>query len=114
MSVVLVKRSMIVPEKFEAGKTDLKLADVIDRRQDAPFTAGLIEIVKSEPCEFEYDNDCAVIYCTEGSFVLKEGERRTEVEAGDVIYIPRKKGLKVEWSTPSSGRGFYVTYPHWR
>ena len=114
LSVVLVKKSNIVPEKFEAGKTDLKLVDVIDRKQDAPVTAGIIEIVKSEPCEFDYDNDCAIIYCTDGSFLLKEGAIRTEVQAGDVVYIPKKKGLKVEWSSPSRGRGFYVTYPHWR
>jgi ethanolamine utilization protein EutQ (cupin superfamily) len=114
LSVVLVKKSGILPEKFEAGKTDLKLVDVIDIKQDAPVTAGIIEIVKSEPCEFDYDNDCAVIYCTDGSFLLKEGETRTEVQAGDVVYIPRKKGLKVEWSSTSRGRGFYVTYPHWR
>jgi ethanolamine utilization protein EutQ (cupin superfamily) len=114
MSVVQVRKSGIVPEKFEAGMSDLKLVDVIDRKQDAPVTAGIIEIVKSEPCEFDYDNDCAVIYCIEGSFLLKESESRTEVQAGDVVYIPKKKGLKVEWSSPSKGRGFYVTYPHWR
>jgi ethanolamine utilization protein EutQ (cupin superfamily) len=114
MSVVRIGKSLIIPEKFEAGATDLKLVDVISRKQDAPFTAGIIEMRKSEPTEFEYDNDCAVIYCTEGSFVLKEGGRTTEVQAGDVVYIPKKTGLKVEWSTPSMGRGFYVTYPHWR
>ena len=114
LSVVLVKKSGILPERFEAGKTDLKLVDVIDIKQDAPVTAGIIEIVKSEPCEFDYDNDCAVIYCTDGSFLLKEGETKTEVQAGDVVYIPKKKDLKVEWSSPSRGRGFYVTYPHWR
>lgn len=114
LSVVLVKKSRIVPERFEAGKSDLKLGDVVDRRQGAPFTAGIIEVVGSEPCEFEYDNDCAVIYCIDGSFSLKEGEIKTEVQAGDVVYIPQKKGLKVEWSSPSRGRGFYVTYPHWR
>jgi len=114
MSVVHVKRSAIVPEKFECGKSDLKLVDAIDRRQDAPFTAGMIEMTGLEPCEFDYDNDCAVICCFEGSFLLKEGEVTTEVQAGDVIYIPQKKGLKVEWSSRSRGRGFYVTYPHWR
>ncbi len=114
MSVVHVTKSGIVPGKFEAGKTDLKLVDVINRKQDAPFTAGIIEITKSEPCEFDYDNDGAVIYCIEGSFLLKEGERKTEAQAGDIVYIPKKTGLKVEWSSPSKGRGFYVTYPHWR
>lgn len=114
LSVVLVKKSNIIPEKFEAGKSDLKLVDVIDRKQDAPFSAGIIEVVKSEPCEFEYDNDGAVIYCTDGSFLLQEGETKTEVQAGDVVYVPKKKGLKVHWSSPSRGRGFYVTYPHWR
>ena len=114
MSVVLVKKSNIVPEKFEAGMSDLKLVDVIDRKQDAPFTAGIIEVVKSAPCEFEYDNDGAVVYCTEGSFLLQEGEKKTEVQTGDVVYVPKKKGLKVEWSSPSRGRGFYVTYPPWR
>ena len=61
LSVILVKKARIVPEKFEAGKSDLKLVDVVDRKQDAPFTAGVIEVAKSEPCEFDYDNDCAVI-----------------------------------------------------
>lgn len=110
LSVVHVKKSGIVPEKFE----NLKLVDVIDRKQDAPFTAGIIEVVKSEPCVFDYDNDCAVIYCIDGSFLLKEGEVKTEFQPGDVVFIPKKKGLKVEWSSPSKGRGFYVTYPHWR
>ena len=87
---------------------------MIDKKQDALVTAGVIEIVKSEPREFDYDNDCAVIYCTDGSFLLKEGEIKTKVQAGDVVYIPKKQGLKVEWSSPSRGRGFYVTYPHWR
>ena len=114
MSVVQVRKSSIVPEKFDAGLTDLKLVDVVDRRQNAPFTAGLIEVKKSEPTEFDYDNDCAVIYCIEGSFTLREGGKTTEVQAGDVVYIPQKNGLKVEWSSPKSGRGFYVTYPHWR
>ena len=102
------------PRDLKLEKADLKLVDVIDRKQDAPVTAGIIEVVKSEPCEFDYDNDCAVIYCTDGSFLLKEGETRTEVQAGDVVYIPKRKGLKVEWSSPTRGRGFYVTYPHWR
>ena len=114
MSVVHVPKSAIVPEKFEAGSTDLKLVDVIDRKQGAPVTSGIIEIRRSEPCEFDYDNDCAVIYCTEGSFLLKEGDRQTVVRTGDVVYIPKKQGLKVEWSSPDKGRGFYVTYPHWR
>ena len=114
MSVVHVKKSTIVPEKFEAGKADLKLVDLIDRKQDAPFTAGIIEVVGSEPCEFDYDNDGAVIYCIEGSFLLKEGEVKTEVQAGDVVYVPKKKGLRVKWSSRNKGRGFYVTYPHWR
>ena len=114
LSVVLVKKSGIVPERFEAGNSNLKLVDVVDRKQGAPVTAGIIEIVKSEPCEFDYDNDCAVIYCIDGSFLLKEGEIKTNVQPGDVVYIPKKKGLKVEWSSPSIGRGFYVTYPHWR
>ncbi len=114
LSVVLVKKSGIVPEKFEAGNSNLKLVDVVDRKQGAPVSAGIIEIVKSEPCAFDYDNDCAVIYCIDGSFLLKEGEIKTDVQPGDVVYIPKQKGLKVEWSSPSMGRGFYVTFPHWR
>jgi len=114
LSVVLVKKASIIPEKFEAGNSDLKLVDVVDQKQGAPVTAGIIEVRASEPCEFDYDNDCAVIYCTDGSFLLKEGEVKTEVRPGDVFYIPQKKGLRVKWSSPSTGRGFYVTYPHWR
>ena len=114
MSVVQIKKSGIIPEKFEAGATDLKLVDVVDRRQQAAFTAGVIEMGKSPPTEFDYDDDCAVIYCTEGTFTLKAEGKTSEVQAGDIVYIPQKKGLKVEWSTSGKGRGFYVTYPHWR
>jgi hypothetical protein len=52
---------------------------LIDRKQDALFTADTIEIVRPEPYEFDYDNDGAVICCIEGSFLLKEGEVKTEV-----------------------------------
>jgi ethanolamine utilization protein EutQ (cupin superfamily) len=50
----------------------------------------------------------------EGEITLAEnGETRT-FKPGDVVYIPRKKGLLVYWSTDSYGKFFYVTYPHWR
>jgi ethanolamine utilization protein EutQ (cupin superfamily) len=50
----------------------------------------------------------------EGRVELTEGETRYEFEPGDVVYIPQQEGLRVLWDTPSYGRFFYVTYPHWR
>ena len=37
-----------------------------------------------------------------------------DVAVGDVVFIPQREGLKVSWDTPSYGKFFYVTYPHWR
>ena len=110
------KVSKLVPEKFTEGvspKTDVRITDVINKSHCAPINAGIIEIVKSEPCEFDYVHDCAVIYVTEGSFLLKDGDKKIELEAGDLIYVPQGNP-NIQWSSPSRGRGFFVTYPNWR
>jgi hypothetical protein len=57
----------------------------------------------------DYGNDGAVICCIEGLFLLKEGEVKTKVQAGDVTYVPKKKGLKVEW--PSRKKAEASTSP---
>jgi ethanolamine utilization protein EutQ (cupin superfamily) len=50
----------------------------------------------------------------EGSVTLTGGGTRHDFESGDVVFVPQQAGLMVSWDTPSYGRFFYVTYPHWR
>ncbi len=114
MAVVLKKASDIATEPFDAGEGKLSLVDVIAQPEGAPVSAGVCEIWESAPIEFEYDNDCAVCYMLEGHVTLTEGDTRLDFEPGDVVFIPQREGLKVSWDTPSYGKFFYVTYPHWR
>lgn len=114
MAVVLKKAKEIATEPFDAGDGKLSLVDVIAQAEQAPVSAGIAEIWASAPIEFDYDYDCAVCYMLEGSVTLTEGETRLDFEPGDVVFIPQREGLKVSWDTPSYGKFFYVTYPHWR
>ncbi len=114
MAVVLKKAKEISTEPFDAGEGKLSLVDVIAQPERAPVSAGICEIWESAPIEFEYDNDCAVCYMLEGRVTLTEGEKRYDFEPGDVVFVPQLEGLKVLWDTPSYGKFFYVTYPHWR
>ena len=50
----------------------------------------------------------------EGRVTLIEGDVRLDFEPGDVVFVPQREGLKVSWDSPSYGKFFYVTYPHWR
>lgn len=114
MAVVMKKASELRTEPFDAGEGKLNLVDVIAQPEQAPISAGIAEIWQSAPIEFDYDDDCAVCYMLEGRAVLREGDSRYDFEPGDVVFIPQQEGLKVLWDTPSYGRFFYVTYPHWR
>lgn len=114
MAMVLVKASEIATEPFDAGDGRLSLVDVIAQPQEAPVSAGVCEIWASAPIEFDYDNDCAVCYMLEGHVTLTEEGSRQDFDPGDVVFIPQREGLKVAWDTPSYGKFFYVTYPHWR
>ncbi len=114
MAVVLKKAMEITTEPLDAGEGKLSLVDVIAQPERAPVSAGICEIWESAPIEFDYDNDCAVCYMLEGRVTLIEGDARLEFEPGDVVFIPQQAGLKVSWDTPSYGKFFYVTYPHWR
>jgi len=114
MHLVLKKAGEIHAEPFDAGDGKISLVDIIGRPESAPFSGGMAEIWKSAPIEFEYDNDCAVCFMLEGEVTLTEGEESRTFEPGDVVFIPRREGLKVVWESPSYGRFYYVTYPHWR
>ena len=114
MALVLKKANEIATEPFDAGEGKLSLVDVIAQPEGAPVSAGICEIWESAPIEFDYDNDCAVCYMLEGHVSLTEGELRFDFEPGDVVYVPQREGLVVSWHTPSYGKFFYVTYPHWR
>ena len=113
----LVKKASVVPEYFDAGEgNDFKLVDVISKAQNAPFDFGVVEMNKCKGVEFEYDDDGAVCYMLDGEITLEEnlsGEVR-KYEPGDVVYIPKKEGLVVTWSTDKYAKFIYVTYPHWR
>jgi len=114
MAIILKKASEIRTEPFDTGEGRLSLVDVIAQPEGAPLSAGIAEIWQSTPVEFDYDNDCAVCYMLEGQVTLTEGEARLEFEPGDVVFVPQQEGLRVVWETPSYGKFFYVTYPHWR
>ena len=114
MAVVLKKANEIATEPLDVGEGKLSLVDVIARPEQAPVSAGICEIWESAPIEFDYDNDCAVCYMLEGRVTLTAGETRFDFEPGDVVFVPRLERLKVSWESPSYGKFFYVTYPHWR
>jgi ethanolamine utilization protein EutQ (cupin superfamily) len=110
----LISKSDIAPEPLDVGEGVFHLVDLVSQAQNAPVSAGVAEIWKSAPVDFDYDSDCAVCYMLEGEITLTEdGVKRTFLP-GDVVYIPQQEGLVVYWETDSYGKFFYVTYPHWR
>lgn len=114
MQVVLKAAREIQTDPFDAGEGKLSLVDIIGHPESAPFSAGLAEIWKSAPIEFDYDNDCAVCFMLEGEVTLTENGESISFLPGDVAYIPQQAGLKVVWESASYGKFYYVTYPHWR
>jgi len=114
MLIYLTKANEVTTEPFEAGEARFNLVDLVSRAQGAPFTAGVAEIWKSAPVDFEYDDDGAVCYMLEGEITLTSGDDTYSFLPGDVVYIAQTAGLLVSWSTESYGKFFYVTYPHWR
>jgi ethanolamine utilization protein EutQ (cupin superfamily) len=115
MEFQLVAADAIATAPLDVGPdSKLNLVDVIDRTQGAPFCAGICEVFPGAPVDFDYDDDAAVCYMLEGGVTLAEDGETRAFRPGDVVYIPRKKGLLVYWSTDSYGKFFYVTYPHWR
>jgi ethanolamine utilization protein EutQ (cupin superfamily) len=115
MEFHLVAAAEIQTEALDVGPdSKLNLVDVIDRTQGAPFCAGICEVFPGSPVDFDYDDDAAVCYMLEGEIALNENGESRVFKPGDVVYIPRQKGLVVYWSTATYGKFFYVTYPHWR
>jgi ethanolamine utilization protein EutQ (cupin superfamily) len=115
MEFQLVRAAEIAAEPLDVGPdSKLNLVDVFDRKQGAPFCAGICEVFPGGPVDFDYDDDAAACYMLEGEIKLSENGESCSFLPGDVVYIPQKKGLVVYWSTETYGKFFYVTYPHWR
>lgn len=117
MDCVLVKGKDIVTEYMDCGEgNDFKIVDIIDKTHNAPYTFGMVEMGKSEGVEFEYDDDAGCCYMLEGEITLTENLSGTvmKYEVGDVVYIPKKEGLVITFSTEGYAKFVFVTYPHWR
>lgn len=115
MDYVFVSRGDIVPEEFDVGPdSELRLVDVVDRTQGAPFCAGFCEVLPGAPVEFEYFDHHAVCYMLEGQITLTQGGESRAFLPGDVVYIPMRDDQRVSYSTTTYGKLFYVTYPYWR
>jgi len=117
MDCVLVKKADIVAKFMDCGKdNDFKIADIIDKKDNAPYTVGVVEMGKCEGVEFEYDDDAGCCYMTDGEITLTENLSGAvmKYEVGDVVFIPQKPGLVITFSTESHARFIFVTYPHWR
>jgi ethanolamine utilization protein EutQ (cupin superfamily) len=114
MVTFLSRASDIKPEPLDVGEGRFNLVDLVSQTQGAPVSAGVAEVWKSAPVDFEYDDDCAVCYMIEGEITLTQGDEKCSFLPGDVVYIPQVAGLVVLWETESYGKFFYVTYPHWR
>jgi ethanolamine utilization protein EutQ (cupin superfamily) len=114
MAIVLRKAKEFATGPLDVGDGKLSLVDVIAQPDETPVSAGICEIWAGAPVEFEYDNDCAVCYMLEGKITLIEGDVKLDFEPGDVVFVPQQEDLVVSWDSPSYGKFFYVTYPHWR
>ena len=115
MEFHLVAAAEIATEPLDVGPdSKLHLVDVIDRTQGAPFCAGICEVFPGSPVDIDHDAAAAACYMLEGEVTLAEDGETRALRPGDVVYVPRRKGLLVYWSTDSYGKFFYVTYPHWR
>ncbi len=113
-AMLLFAKDSITTEPLDVGEGKFNLVDLVSQAQGAPVTAGIAEIWKGAPVDFEYDNDCAVCYMIEGEVTLTEGAVKHSFAPGDLVYIPQQEGLVVLWETDSYGKFAYVTYPHWR
>lgn len=89
----------------EAAHTRLK--DVVTSAHGAPMSAGYMSLERgSFPWTLTYDEIDIVL---EGELVITRGQEVVRGLAGDVLYIPRCSSI--EFSTPTSVRFVYVTYP---
>ena len=111
MDMVLIDKAKVTTKPLDVGpESKLNLVDVIDGSHGAPVTAGICEVYRGAPIDFEYDSGCVVSYMLEGEITLAENGETRSFRPGDVVYIPQKAGLVVYWSTESYGKFFYVNY----
>lgn len=107
----VVKGSAVNLERFnvnpaaEAARTRLK--DVVTSGDGSPMSAGYMSLERGGfPWTLTYDEIDIVL---EGELVITRGQEAARGLAGDVLFIPR--GSSIEFSTPTSVRFVYVTYP---
>lgn len=112
--MIIKKSADIQTEPLDEDTDHFKIVDVIAQTEGAPMTGGLVELLPGPGVAIDYDNDAAVCFMIEGEIELREGDTVSRFEPGDVVYIPQQAGLIVSWSTPSYGKFYFVTYPHWR
>ncbi|KDQ12508.1 hypothetical protein BOTBODRAFT_34471 [Botryobasidium botryosum FD-172 SS1] len=73
-----------------------------------PLTAGLFDITQSDSVNFVYPGD-EFLYIISGEVHLEDEDKKevTKLKAGDIGHI--QKGTRTKWSTPSQGKGFWVS-----
>lgn len=116
-NMYFVKDSEVAMEYLETGEGNhVNLQDVFGKKEGAPFTFGMYEMMSSKGVEFEYDGDGAVCICIEGSMTLKDEKDGIEhpFDKGDIVFIPQEKGKKIIWNSKGYAKMAYVTYPYWR
>jgi len=105
----LVRGKTVICEKFGYGNPDSNagIKDIVNIRESPNMGAGFMTIERSsfdwELCYEEFD------YITDGELNITINGRTYQGRAGDVFFIP--KNSKITWSTQSSARFFYVTFP---
>lgn len=107
----VVHGSTVSLEEFHpdpaAKAAHVRLKDGITSADGSPVAAGYMALERGGfPWTLTYDEIDIVL---EGELVITRGQETVHGQAGDIIYIPR--GSNIEFSTPSTVRFVYVTYP---
>lgn len=116
-NIIMMKADTINLEYLDTGEGNkFTIDDTVGKNYGLPFTFGIAEVHPSKGIDFDYDADGAICLCLEGKIKLVDVETGQEemFEKGDVIYIPKKEGKHVIWSTTEYSKFAFVTYPHWR
>ena len=116
-NLYMFKKDSIKMEFYDTGEgNDFRIDDTVGKNFGLPFTFGAAEVWPSKGIEFEYGDDGAVCYCTEGVIKLADSKTKEEwlFKEGDIVYIPQEKGKTIFWSSEKYAKFVFVTYPHWR
>ena len=106
--VICVKTETVACEPFDPGTpANVKLKDIVTLEESPRMGCGILELEKcTYPWQLTYDE---FYYVVDGVLdIIVEG-RHNQGTKGDIIHIP--KGTSIYFSTPSSCRAVYFTYP---